>query len=59
MRARSIVVRLVVATTTVATLALGGGTAAHAVGPPHNITIGDVSIVEGNSGSANLTFTIT
>lgn len=46
--------RVVLATSTIALLTLAP---AHAA-PPRHITIADASLVEGNSGSANLSFTI-
>jgi predicted secreted protein len=57
MHVRAIAARLAVVTTTIAMLAFTPGNPAHAA-PPHNITINDVSITEGNAGTANLDFTI-
>lgn len=57
MRARSILARAVLATSTIALTALAPGIPAQAA-PPHHITIADASFAEGASGSANLSFTI-
>ena len=57
MHVRTIAARLAVVTTTIAMFAFAPGSPAHAA-PPHNITIDDVSITEGTSGSTNLDFTI-
>jgi len=56
MRARSILLRVAVATTTLAAVTLGSGVAAHAAPPELKIT--DVTVTEGNSGTSLATFTI-
>src|SRR6478736_4979492 len=56
MRARSILLRVAVATTTLAAVTLGSGVAAHAAPPELRIT--DVTVTEGNSGTSLATFTI-
>jgi hypothetical protein len=56
MRARSLFTRVAVAITTIAALSLGSVTATHAA--PSGITINDVSITEGDSGTSTLSFTL-
>ncbi len=56
MRARSILIRIAVATTTIAALTLGSQGAAHAAPPGLKIT--DVAVAEGNAGTVVATFTI-
>ena len=56
MRARSILLRVAVATTTLAAVTFGSGVAAHAAPPELKIT--DVTLAEGNAGTALATFTI-
>ena len=57
MPARTMISRAVVATLTIAMMAFAHATPANAA-PPHNITIADATITEGDAGSANLSFTI-
>jgi hypothetical protein len=56
MRARSVLARVVVASTTVTALTLVPGSAAQAA--PSGISIDDVSIAEGDAGTTMLTFTV-
>ncbi len=56
MRARSILLRVAVATSTIAAVTLGSGMAAHAAPPGLSIT--DVTVTEGNTGTSLATFTI-
>ena len=56
MRARSILLRVAVATTTLAAVTLGSGVAAHAA--PPELKVSDVTVTEGNSGTSFATFTI-
>jgi hypothetical protein len=56
MRARSVLLRVAVATSTIVAVTLGSGLTAHAA--PPELKISDVTIVEGNSGSSFATFTI-
>ena len=56
MRARSVLLRVAVATSTIVAVTLGSGVAAHAA--PPELKISDVTIVEGNSGTTSAVFTI-
>jgi hypothetical protein len=56
MRARSILLRVIVVTSTIATVTLGSGAAAHAA--PPQLRINDVTLTEGNNGTSLATFTI-
>ena len=56
MRARSILLRVAVATSTIAALTLGAGLPAHAA--PPELRVNDVTVVEGNAGTSFATFTI-
>jgi hypothetical protein len=56
MRARSILLRVAVATSTIAAVTLGSGMAAHAA--PPGLSVSDVAVAEGNSGTSLATFTI-
>ena len=56
MRARSILLRVAVATSTIAALTLGAGLPAHAA--PPELQVNDVTVVEGNAGTSFATFTI-
>lgn len=56
MRARSILLRVVVATSTIAAVTLGSGMAAHAA--PPGLSINNVTVTEGNAGTSLATFTI-
>jgi hypothetical protein len=56
MRARSILLRVAVATSTIAALTLGAGLPAHAA--PPELRVNDVTVTEGNAGTSFATFTI-
>src|SRR3954454_5712396 len=56
MRARSLLLRVAVATSTIVAVTLGSGVAAHAA--PPELKISDVTVVEGNAGTSLATFTI-
>ena len=56
MRARSILLRVAVATSTIAALTLGAGLPAHAA--PPELQVNDVTVTEGNAGTSFATFTI-
>src|SRR4051794_41773281 len=56
MRARSVLLRIAVATSTIVAVTLGSGVTAHAAPPELKIT--DVTVTEGNAGTSSATFTI-
>jgi hypothetical protein len=58
MRIRSVLLRVVVATSTITALTIGAGTTAAHAAPP-GITIADASITEGNAGTSTMAFTLT
>jgi len=56
MRARSVLLRIALATSTIVAVTLGSGVTAHAAPPELRIT--DVTVTEGNAGTSSATFTI-
>src|SRR4051812_49812569 len=56
MRARSVLLRIAVATSTIVAVTLGSGVTAHAAPPELKIT--DVTVTEGDAGTSSATFTI-
>src|SRR4051795_5874841 len=56
MRARSVLLRVAVATSTIVAVTLGSGVTAHAA--PPELKVSDVTVLEGNSGTTFASFTI-
>src|SRR4051794_41949561 len=56
MRARSVLLRVAVATSTIVAVTLGSGVTAHAA--PPELKVSDVTVLEANSGTTFASFTI-